>query len=365
MNIIDKHTITKLEIVGVSDYYPREIGKNSIKDNHGHGHSAKAIKITTNKGITGWGLPHGRVNLDMVDKSPIIGKNLSEIFDVSIGVIQEDAITYDFVLHDLVGKILNKPVYEMMGENKANTNGVPAYDGSIYMNDYLIEDSRKAIELILSHCKQDNQFGYSDFKLKIGRGHKWMDRNEGMKRDIEVVRSVRERYPDAKILVDGNDGFTLCEFLDFFKQTADCNIYWIEEPFAENEEDLKRLKEMIEKLSPETLIADGEADPDVEKVIDLAEKHLIDVVLFDIVSHGLTKWREYQKHFTVNNIMVSPHAWPMQLKTCYNAHMALAYPNIPIIEGVTSSPQGYEGGYKMEDGLLYVPENAGFGLQLL
>lgn len=42
--------------------------------------------------------------------------------------------------------------------------------------------------------------GYRSFKLKIGRGGKWMPFEEGLKRDIEVTRMVREFFPKAKFL---------------------------------------------------------------------------------------------------------------------------------------------------------------------
>lgn len=53
------------------------------------------------------------------------------------------------------------------------------------------------------------------FKLKIGRGYRWMERREGLRRDIEVTRRVREEFPDCLILVDANDGYTPELFIDY------------------------------------------------------------------------------------------------------------------------------------------------------
>ena len=45
--------------------------------------------------------------------------------------------------------------------------------------------------------------GHRAFKIKIGRGNKWMEKRAGLKRDIEVIRAVREQIgSDARLMVD-------------------------------------------------------------------------------------------------------------------------------------------------------------------
>lgn len=57
-----------------------------------------------------------------------------------------------------------------------------------------------------------------------------MELASGTARDIEVTRAVREAYPDARLLVDANNGWTPEQTVDFLTQVADCQLYWIEEP---------------------------------------------------------------------------------------------------------------------------------------
>ena len=52
--------------------------------------------------------------------------------------------------------------------------------------------------------------GHRGFKLKIGRGHKWMDRAAGDTRDVEVLEIVRRHAGHEVLLaVDANDGYDL------------------------------------------------------------------------------------------------------------------------------------------------------------
>ena len=84
--------------------------------------------------------------------------------------------------------------------------------------------------------------GYRDFKIKIGRAPQWMNEREGIKRDIEVVRLVRDRYPNAKITVDANDAYDPVSIKKFIDGVSDCNLFWIEEAFRENRENLQILR---------------------------------------------------------------------------------------------------------------------------
>ena len=93
-----------------------------------------------------------------------------------------------------------------------------------------------------------------------------MEPTLGIQRDIDVVRAIRHAFPDCRILVDANDSYTCNNFVRFLDGVTDCDLYWIEEPFSENEVDLKRLRAHMAKINYDALIAEGEgrtehADP--------------------------------------------------------------------------------------------------------
>jgi L-alanine-DL-glutamate epimerase-like enolase superfamily enzyme len=358
--MLEDHIIEKENSYKIRTRYPRLVGKNSQFEEHGYGRELFVREIITDKGAKGWGL----TNLMPHEHKSIIGKKLSDLFDPEQGILDDSLKELDYALHDLAGVILGKPVYEMVGGK--GKPSVPCYDAGIYFDDISPTPQSGSVEAIVENCRHDTQYGYTDFKLKVGRGYKWMDSEEGLARDIEVTRAVREEFPDAKILVDANDAYDCDGFLQYFDGVADCSLYWIEEPFKENYDDLCRLKEALEKKSPDTLIADGESRPDVDAVLKLAEQKLIDVLLFDIQGMGFSWWRQIMPRVEETPALISPHCWDLQLKTCYAAQIVAGLGRPSIIEGVFGDTEGIDmTGYSLTDGLLNLPDKPGFGMDLV
>ena len=356
---LEEHRISKMETLKVTSHYPRTIGRNARAGIHGTGPTAQVRVITTNQGAVGWGLSW----TDEQDMPDLIGKSVAELFNPEVGVIAEEAMPLDFPLHDLAGVILNQSVYQMLGSNGEIV--IPCYDGAIYMDDLLPEDNPRGIEAVLSNCRNDYDMGYRAFKLKIGRGYKWMEFEEGLQRDVEVTKSVRENFPDCEILVDANNGYTCDGFIRYLNAVADCSIFWVEEPFHENREDLILLKEFLAKRSPNTLIADGEAGYDVEFLLELANEGLVDVLIMDIAGLGFTNWRKLMPQVIEAKVQIAPHTWGNPLKTLYASQLAAGLGNTVTLEGIPTETSDVDWSlYELEDGLLHVPAEPGFGMKL-
>ena len=215
----------------------------------------------------------------------------------------------------------------------------------------------------MANCAHDAELGFTDFKVKIGRGNRWMERRAGDERDIAVTRAVREAYPQSRILVDANDGYDLAGFLRYLDAVADCDLFWVEEPFFDNAADLAALRSHLDRVSPKTLIADGEADPDVEQLLGIAADGALDVLLMDIVSFGLTSWRRLMPSVKETGAQASPHAWGLPLKSLYAAQLAAGLGNIPIIEAVPGSALTVDTSrYAIREGRITVPDLPGFGI---
>lgn len=374
MTPLSEHTIDRIEAHVVERHYPRPIGYNSQRGPHGQHAKLDARVITTSQGASGWGLCGGPE--EAIQR--FVGRSLSELFDLETGVVPE-AQVLDRALHDLAGKILGQPVWRMLGA--AAGRSVPIYSGAIYFDDLNPSGEAPGVEAILDACRQDASAGHKHFKLKIGRGFRMMERAKGDARDIEVTRLVREHFPDARILVDGNDGYSAEGFRRYLEQVADCDLYWVEEPFRETKSDLRTLRAAVEKHSPNTLIADGESrngrhqDPPgpfgrwradhLEELYGLCEDGLLDVLLMDVGSMGFSAWRRVMPRLVDVGAQGSPHAWGEPLKTCYAAQIACGLGNVPIVEGVPGHVDGVDdSGYLLEDGVLTLPDSPGFGLDL-
>lgn len=361
---LQNHVIDSVEFSSVQMSYPRQVGKNSRLDIHGMGPEVDIGILQTDQGPIGWGMLQDRRDERELAAKYVQGKNVSDLINPSIGLIDEQARAFDVVLHDLAGKILDKPVYELLGRTTPFVTN--CYSGMIYFDDLEPKQSPSGVARILEECQYDYDIGYRQFKLKIGRGYKWMPHDEGMKRDIEVTKLVAKNFPDCDILVDANNGYTLEDTIRYLEGIEDIDLFWLEEPFHENYKDYLELRKWMLDNGKEIFLSDGEANPDQELLMDLYEKRILDFHLTDIVGYGFTAWRKLMPQLNEMGIAASPHAWGTQLKTYYNAHLAGGLGNVPTIEGVTCDSDDVNfGAYKLEEGKLTPSPDPGFGMELL
>ena len=210
-----------------------------------------------------------------------------------------------------------------------------------------------------------------------------MDKMVWEKRDIEVTRLVEHHYPDAKLLVDGNDGYDLEGILRFVEGVSDCGLYWIEEASEETEQGLGILEEALQKHLPGTLIVDGDARPPtrlqdppglfgkwradlLEELYECYGKSLIDVLLMDIGATGFTAWRNVIPKLQDLGVWGSPQAWSEPYKTYYAAQVGCGLGRVSIVEGGPGVVEGVDdSGYLLEAGVLALPDSPGFGMELI
>ena len=109
--------IDRIECVPLIGTRPREAGCNSRLQVHGLHVRPPIARITTDDGATGFGLSR----MSEEDAAGLVGAPLSEAFDLENGV-SERFRALEYPLWDLAGKLVGKPVYEMLG-------GQPDADG--------------------------------------------------------------------------------------------------------------------------------------------------------------------------------------------------------------------------------------------
>lgn len=372
---LGEHRIASITSRRLVDRFPRRVGPNSKGSSGGRGGSSLARIVTTDRGVTGWCMGGGHE----VDPKPLLGARVGDMFDVSYGKADDLPWWLDKTLHDLAARILGIPVWKMLGARGGRE--VWLYSGAIYMEDVVPQDNPRGVPAVLEACRQDYEAGYRAFKLKIGRGGKWMPREAGLARDIAVTRAVHEAFPDCRVLVDANDAYTVEEAARFVVAVADCNLYWIEEAFEENIEGYRRLREAMDKAGCKALIADGEARREragdnptrfgdyssafVDRMFRLAEEKLVDIFVMDLDIVGFSRWRRVMPQLVEAGVTASPHAWMWCQRTHQTAQLAGGAGNIPIVEGIPGKTAGVDfSSYRMRDGKLILPDAPGFGLEL-
>jgi D-galactarolactone cycloisomerase len=358
------HKISDIKFTTVKLRYPRPVGKNAQREAHGWGTESGIHILYSDQGATGWGINRGSQQTLKEKFSLLKGKRVADLILPASGVISPDVEGFDFSLYDLAGRILDRPVYRLLGKRRPEKQ--LCYSGMIYFDDLEPEDKPAGIEKILEECRYDYNYGYRQFKLKIGRGYKWMEKDGGLKRDIEVTKLVSSTFPDCDILVDGDNGFTIDEFIKYLEGIKGVRLYWIEEPFHETIEDYAKLNSWLKVHNLNPLLADGEANPDEKVLRQLGSQRIIKVFIEDIASHGFTRWIKFIKEIKHMGILASPHAWGSAIKTNYISHLSGAFGTTATIEGVTCTSDDVDlTDYKLKKGKLVPSSKPGFGMELL
>jgi O-succinylbenzoate synthase len=106
--------------------------------------------------------------------------------------------------------------------------------------------------------------GYRRIKLKIAPGY-----------DVEVVRDVRQRYPDVPLMVDANSAYTLKD-IAILKELDQFDLMMIEQPLA-HDDIIDHAKVQRELKTPICLDESIHSAEDARKAIELGSCKVINI----------------------------------------------------------------------------------------
>ncbi len=321
--------------------------------------------IYTNDGTLGWGATSWGTTTPEEAKSAL-NKNPFNILNPEDGVVEEFR-GLENALWDTIGRILDKPAYQLMGTDSYG-DGLPAYDSTIYFNDLLYETKAEGLQRIENDVKKSLADGFTACKMKIGRGNHLMERKAGLQRDIEVVQLARSTAREGfNILVDANNAYTYDEVITFLNETSDCDVFWIEEMFEEDVELYRNLKGYIQEKGLNTLIADGETRTraPLEFYDPFFEAGVIDVIQHDMKGLGVTGWKRLADMAAAHNVKCAPHNWGSLLGFFLSLQFAKTIPHFLYGEVATLTSDVIDtSGFGFIEGTFTVPDTPGLGLEL-
>jgi L-alanine-DL-glutamate epimerase-like enolase superfamily enzyme len=228
------------------------------------------------------------------------------------GVAMTAISAVDIALWDLLGKSAQQPVYRLLGGRTKKR--IPVYASRLY--------SMPLTELRVEAQRYKDE-GYKAMKLRFGWGP--VDGAEGMQRNVELVRTVREVVGDGvDVMADAYMGWTLDYAKRMLPLLEPFHLRWLEEPVIPD--DTRGYKEL--KAYGRVPIAGGEHEFTVFGFRDLLETNALDYIQFDTNRvGGISQARKITALAEAYQIPVVPHAGQM-----HNYHVVMASLNSPMAE---------------------------------
>jgi L-rhamnonate dehydratase len=218
----------------------------------------------------------------------------------------------DIAIWDLLGKSAKQPVYRLLGgRTKAK---IPVYASRLYST---------PLDQLADEARRYKSQGYKAMKLRFGWGP--VDGAEGMRRNVDLVRTVREAVGEGvDVMADAYMGWTLDYAKRMLPLLEPFNLRWLEE--AVIPDDIQGYAAL--KAAGRVPIAGGEHEFTIYGFQQLLEARAVDYIQFDTNRvGGLTQARKIAALAEAYSIPVIPHAGQM-----HNYHVVMASLNSPMAE---------------------------------
>jgi L-alanine-DL-glutamate epimerase-like enolase superfamily enzyme len=218
----------------------------------------------------------------------------------------------DIAIWDVLGKIINKPVFKLLGGRTKEK--IPVYASKLYSQP--LDKLQKEAE---SYKKQ----GFKMYKMRFGWGPK--DGSEGMKKNIQLVEAVREVIGEsADLMLECYMGWNLDYSKRMMPKLMKFNPRWLEEPvIADDIHGYAELNNM--QMIP---IAGGEHEFSLFGFKQLLDAKALSYIQYDTNRvGGITAAQKINALAEAYQIPVVPHAGQM-----HNYHLTMANINCPISE---------------------------------
>lgn len=383
--------ITEITVTPIPVAYRKELGRNSSRDNIGTYNTEWLVRARTDGGLEGlvngrsfmrvfegFNRPEGTVEgLVALLRETFLGKRTDEFLemdgDKAVGVkpAYKDAFKkhgwMSILAFDLAGRDMGVSCVEMLGGRLRER--IDAYDTTLYHQD--ISAPEKGAGQVAEEAAESYKDGYRQFKIKTGRGGRWMLPRDGMERDVEVVLAVREAVgPDCKIMVDANFGYDghLDLLEDFVRETLPADIFWLEEMITADVTNYRTFRDMRDRLGSSSMLVCGEVDrtPISPVFAELASEGLIEGYQPDTVGAGFSTWQDIEKQLESTGVRSIPHNFGNgNFGTRAVLIFGAASSSFITLEDERHLPNVYKAdGFTFEDGSYAVIDAPGLGLEV-
>ncbi len=278
-----------------------------------------------------------------LEQLPFIGRN---------GFISSVASAVDIALWDIAGKLAGVPVWQLFGAPGRNAVRLYASSGSsVFTPQEIADDVRLVREL-----------GYGAYKMRVGF--------QDWSADLERVETARRHLGDADLMIDAIMG-SLDPPWDAetaISRSADLAQFgpaWLEEPVHPS--NLAGLKAVRDRST--IPIASGEALTGKFEFQQYLAADALDYLQPDAThSGGLSATAEIIRQARGKNVKVALHVWGGAPAIAANAHLALASPDVEILEypmmHLDITQEMFVTPLDIRGGFMTAPQEPGLGVQL-
>ncbi|MEX1018940.1 MAG: mandelate racemase/muconate lactonizing enzyme family protein [Litorilinea sp.] len=265
----------------------------------------------------------------------------------------------DIALWDIKGKLLDQPVYKLLGgayrkQIRVYANGWYTNPGTPEQNG---EEARRVVDMGYTAMKFD-PFGQDNFyKISLAEAQLAEDR----------VAAVREAVgPHVDILVEAHAKFNTATAIQLGQRLEAYRPLVYEEPVSE--ENIAELRNVRDRVN--IPIATGERLYTKFPFAQIVEAHAADVLQPDIANAGgITELKKIATIAEAKHITVAPHNVCSPVGAIAEMHLCAAILNFEIQEYHAEFYTGhyftvFDGFPRQQDGYVTVPDAPGLGLTL-
>ncbi|MEM3563986.1 MAG: mandelate racemase/muconate lactonizing enzyme family protein [Candidatus Jordarchaeaceae archaeon] len=322
--------------------------------------SGTLVTVKTDEGIEGYGLSHfslsdevqvkfieGALSKMVVGKDPFMIEDIwREMYNNSWRIlfgVGQSISAVEVALWDIIGKSLKKPVYKLLGGYRDKIKAYASFAFAL------------APKAAVGMAKVAVQKGFKAVKLRIG---------EGLAKDEEIIKAVREEYPDLGIMVDANSAYESAkEAAELANICESYDVIWLEEPLPSD--NLRGLSELRARSNVE--IAGGENDFGLRRFREILEAEAYDIIQPDATrSGGILQVKKICALAEAFGVRAIPHIFGFGLIMAANIHVIASSYNSDWMEFPFYPDEFYllKTPIKLENGYAVVPQEPGLGVEL-
>jgi galactonate dehydratase len=310
------------------------------------------------------GMVERMVEKHLVGKDPLESEvhwtNLYQDFQARGGRIASTAISgIDIALWDLKGKILDQPVWKLLGG--AHRKKIRVYANGWYSNPGTAEQNAEEAKIVMD-------MGYTALKFDpFGQTNFYKISLEELQKAEDRVAAVRKAVgPNIDILVEAHAKFDVMNAIQIGKRLEQYRPLFYEEPVSQ-----ERVSELLEVRNKVNIpIATGERLYTKFPFAEIVDRHAVDVLQPDIANAGgITELKKIAIIAEAKHITMAPHNVCSPVGATAELHLDASIINFEIQEyHAEFYTEHYftvlDGFVRQKDGYVEISDAPGLGLEL-